>query len=371
MAWFVLFLIMLFLPALPPATEAEEASERSVPAAGPEASQEASQEAAPDAAGEPPFIPVSRLIETLRSGFPAWRPDWPLSMPPDAFLVSGDWSAISLEGPFGELTLRRNREGLLTGFPFFHRGVFFPVDVLYDDRGTLAGFSAGSGVPLRIDFLESGDPFPGLVRIMRGDTAYFVLIRYTDALVLETWYDEAGGVLGAYSCAYDSSAGERRPLSAVFRSDGGEMSEEYAYDSMGNTTAIASPGGIFSALYTGGSYPRYRRIRAVLPETPELGTDAATSEMPPPDPPGFSDAFITMQWDEGGSLVRLSGETGNMPGASPPEGGGRLDRSYDYIRDERGNWTERREIVLVRRFGYLVPAEELVLRRRIEYRAGD
>jgi hypothetical protein len=79
-----------------------------------------------------------------------------------------------------------------------------------------------------------------------------------------------------------------------------------------------------------------------------------------------------MQWDEEGSLVRLSGETGtDTPEASSPDGEERFDRGYVYSRDEQGNWTERREIVLVRRFGYLVPAGEFVLRRRIEYRAGE
>ncbi|MDR3146059.1 MAG: hypothetical protein LBU21_07260 [Treponema sp.] len=362
----VFFLFMLILLALPPVAEAEEGPDRSVPAAGPEARL---REA--DPAGEPPFIPVSRLVEALRSGFPSWRPDWPLSMPADAFLVSGDWSAVSLSGPFGELTLRRNGDGLLSAFPFFYGGNFFPVTARYDDRGTLTGFSVDSGAPLRIDFLEPGDPLPGLVRITREDTAYFVLIRYTDALVLETWYDETGGALGVYSCRYDSIAGERRPVSAVFRSDGGEVSEEYAYDSLGNITAIASPAGIFSALYTGASCPRYRRIRGVLPEMPEAEAAVSAVEAPGPDSPGFSAASITMQWDERGALVRLSGETGtDTPEASPPDGEGRFDREYDYSRDGQGNWTERREIVLVRRFGYLVPAGELVLRRRIEYRPG-
>jgi YD repeat-containing protein len=362
---------MLFLLALPPVTEAEEAADRDVPAAGSGAQL---QEAAPDAAGEPPFIPISRLVEALHSGFPSWRPDWPFSMPADAFLVSGDWSAVSLSGPFGELTLRRNGDGSLSAFPFFYGGIFFPVDVSYDDRGILAGFTVGSGIPLRIDFLESGDPLPVLIRIMREDAVYFVLIRYTDALVMETWYDEAGGALGVYSCRYDSIAGERRPVSAVFRSDGGEIAEEYAYDSLGNITAIASPAGLFSALYTGGPCPRYWRIRAALPGPPETGTEDSAPEAPQPegDSPAFSAAFITLQWDEDGSLVRLSGEPGtDTPEASSLDGEERFDRGYAYSRDGQGNWTERREIVLVRRFGYLVPEGEFVLRRRIEYRAGE
>jgi hypothetical protein len=66
----------------------------------------------------------------------------------------------------------------------------------------------------------------------------------------------------------------------------------------------------------------------------------------------------------------LSGETAVSEESFPGEEG-RIDRRYDYSLDGRGNWTERREISWFRRFGYLVPARELVLQRRIEYREGD
>jgi YD repeat-containing protein len=288
-------------------------------------------------------------------------------MPADAFFASGNWSGLSLSGPDTELALARNEDGFLSSFPFFYGGNFFPVTTRFDDRGLPAGFTVTSETPLGIDFLENGDPLPALVRVTGGETFYFVLIRYTDSLVLETWYDQEGGVLGVYSYRYEIIAGERRLTAAVLRSDGGEVPEEYAYDSLGNISAIRSPEGIFSALYTGGPRgvcPRYWRIPGAAAEKPAPVEGPPESGTDPAFDPGLSAAFITLQWDEEGLLVRLSGETGTS-------GEERTDRRYGYSRDERGNWTERRELSLIRRFGYLVPEEELVFERRIEYREGE
>jgi hypothetical protein len=40
---------------------------------------------------------------------------------------------------------------------------------------------------------------------------------------------------------------------------------------------------------------------------------------------------------------------------------------YEYRFDERGNWIERREIIMLREGGVLIPKAGSICRRRVEY----
>jgi hypothetical protein len=323
-----------------------------------------------NAAAEAPLFPISPLVEAYRSGGISWRPDWPPEVPADAFLVSGDWSVITLSSASRTYTLSRNGGGRLSSFPFFADGKFVQVHTRFDPQGGLSGFTveehaegefsgdaedaarnessgdnrdapAGTGTSpepssWEIDFLAFDGPLPLSARINMGGVYAFAVFRHTDALVIETWYDGNGAALAVFSFTFQQEEGKRRLVRAEQRSDAGEFFTEYHYDSLGNISGIYSPLGTWSAQYVRRFFPRYVEIA----------------------PGAESGGRLTLQWDERGLLVRLTG-------------GEELDMRYEYSLDERGNWKERRELSMVRRFGYILPASETVLSREIEYGAGE
>jgi hypothetical protein len=99
----------------------------------------------------------------------------------------------------------------------------------------------------------------------------------------------------------------------------------------------------------------------------------------------WQNEHLTFQWDERNLLVSLKGnfastnETLEMSqgpsilrGISVQEGSGTdvlhiAEKRYEYDLDDQGNWTEHREIFMIRLGDYLFPSQGLTMRRIIQY----
>jgi YD repeat-containing protein len=292
-----------------------------------------------------------------------WRPDWSPAMPPDAFTLLADVSVgavtLTLEGE--EYRVRRGGAGYFALFPVCLEGGFSQAQAVFDDAGTLKGIRVqdnsedGEGSLDMEGLGYSQDALPALVRVSRGGDVYFAVLEYGHDRVSETWYDLNGGALAVLITRFSGGVEE---LLVTDLGEGTEKLERYDYDSSGNITEINSPAGTFTALYDRNSRPRYWERRPA--EAPEDGGDEAPgSALPPEDSGGKTAGAYTLQWDEKGLLIRVTGHTGAEA----------ADYRYEYTLDERGNWTERREIRMVPRAGFLVPVPGTTVSRVIEYGA--
>jgi hypothetical protein len=218
--------------------------------------------------------------------------------------------------------------------------MFYQAAVVYDpmNPGLIRKITLenpASPGPWEFEFLEYRGEDPSLVRINIGGTWYFVAPEYLDRRVNETWYNPEGLAQAFFSLEYREMEGKKRLISVDSRSDQGKAVLTYEYNSVGRISGLSAPETTVTALYTPAVQPRYW------------------------ERPGEN---YTLQWDEKGFLVRLTGVlTGDTP---EPQ---LLDIRYDYILDTRGNWTERREVSFVRRFGRLVPEAETTITRAITY----
>jgi hypothetical protein len=165
-----------------------------------------------------------------------------------------------------------------------------------------------------------------------------VLLTYTTRGFSETWFDAEGTGLAYWEANFIPHYDGNRLKNLEGAAGTGAVFGEWDYDSGGNLAAIREPGGTYSALYNHRGLPRYWERR--------------------PSPELFES--YTLQWDERGHLVRLSGSSG-------PGDENLVDFRYDYSLDERGNWTERRETRMFRRFGVLFPAPGFTIKRTIIY----
>jgi hypothetical protein len=341
------------------------------------------------------FFPLNLLLDAVQSGVLPWRPDWPLPMPPDAFtLRAGKALSVTLSLPAGyldaappagdsvegssatakgnagaasspdvgasspaadiaapdagdgeslEYRFTRNALGQLLGFPFPLNGTFYQAQVSYGDAGLIKKITLdnpaaagsentdgdpGNSSPWEFEFLEYDRDNPSLTRINQGGAWRFAAIQYRDWASFETWYDQEGQALAFFFLEYREDDGIRRLHSIDSRDDQGQQILVYGYDSGGRISALDTPGGSHATLYTAEGRPRYW-------ERPE--------------------GNYTLQWDETGLLTFFTGAEDQA------------DIRYEYTLDTRGNWTERREISLIRRFGRLVPASEAVISRTITY----
>jgi hypothetical protein len=340
--------------------------------------------------GAADFFPILSLYEAALSGEVSWRPDWPLTIPPDAFslpphLQAG--SALTLikdsEDPAEELTLRWNGDGLLSEFPLFRSGVFFQVQTRFVRNGLIRGFTIApepSAPQTSWDILvigykiEDSGSFPSLIRVAQGETLYFTMIEYETAGATEIWYDRDGNALAVFLYQRVAPGGRIKRFIQTVLSSGEEFTEAYHYDSMGNISGIVTSTGEYSALYVGRGKPRYwERLQTALPL--EAPLPAVLPEAPEPSAAEDFGRF-SFQWDEEGVLVRFSGayQAEDMAGQIPGGEAGNRDMTetdvrYEYIRDRRGVWTERRDTPLIRGSGFLIPGPMKRILRRIEYSA--
>jgi hypothetical protein len=327
-----------------------------------------------DAGPDFDLFPLSLLLETAFSGEIPWRPDWPGAMPPDGFSPgSGRAAALTLVLPAGyldaapgdsgdaasgdgatgtaegdgeaavEYRLVRDEAGRFVEFPFFANGVLYQAAAEYEGAGpgearkiTLDNPAAPD--PWEFAFLEYQQGTLVLARVSHSGTWFFVAPEYLETRTNETWHDADGLAQGFFALEYWLQDGARRLVFTDRRSDQDEAVLAYDYNSAGCVSGISAPEGEYTALYDAAARPRYW------------------------ERPGEA---YTLQWDEQGFLVRLTGVSQGEPGiATEPR---EIDIRYEYVLDERGNWIERRETSLVRRFGRLVPDSDRIIRRVIAY----
>ncbi|MDR0597599.1 MAG: hypothetical protein LBG14_03740 [Treponema sp.] len=322
-----------------------------------------------DAGPDSDLFPLSLLLDTLVSGEIPWSPDWPAAMPPDGFsLAAGRAAALTLVLPAGyldaapgdgatgtaedgtdgeaaaEYRLIRNAAGLLLEFPFFVNGILYQAAAEYGDAGPGAAGkitldNPAAPDPWVFEFLEYRQGAPALARISHGGAWYFAAPEYLETRTNETWYDAEGLAQGFFALEYRLQNGARRLASTDRRSDQDEAVLAYDYNSAGRVSGISAPEGEYAALYNAAARPRYW------------------------ERPGNA---YTLQWDEKGFLIRLTGVSLGEPGIAAEEPR-EIDIRYEYTLDERGNWIERRETSFVRRFGRLVPDSTGAIRRIINY----
>jgi hypothetical protein len=326
---------------------------------GEEAIEPKTQDESPDPGEGPGFFPVNALLAALRVSDLGWRPDWPLTMPPDAFVVGqGRPRSITLILDSGELQVTRNRDGFPGDFPFWFQGNFIQVHVVLGEAGKFQELIIDDALkPRRIEFLDGDDSALWITRITQEDGVFFGVIQRAPTGDIETWYDREGLPLGVFTCLFNGVGEEPGIRHIKNQYEGGGTEETYDYDGFGNISRVNSPLGVFSAGYTREGCPRYGERRVLLP-VPAEGEGEEE-----PVPPEFYQSY-SFQWDESGFLVRITG----TPGSSDEDP---VDFRYDYTLDERGNWIERREIRMIPRFGVLVPQPGSRIIRRIEYGPED
>jgi hypothetical protein len=351
---------------------------------------------AQEAPAEADAFPLLAILETSRRGVLEWQPDWPLDIPPDAFSPSGEALSIVLHTAEGDYTLRQGAPGRLAEFPFpfeDEAGLrrLYQVALTEGEGFTVTrpplgpespppsaappppDEAPGEGPLWIVEFLEQDGgeyPLPLLCRV-RGGTGgwFFAALEYRGLRASETWFDAGGAALGIFNYTWvELEPGAPRlslqswtPFAAPFPPEGPEETPapevpgerppavvRRFYDSYGSVSGLKTPAAEYRAQYRHGR-PRYW----TRPVPPEDAAGAGLSE---------GAAFFSLQWDERGLLARLSGSGGD---------GFTQDSRYTYTLDGRGNWTERRETVLIRRSGYLVPAAEVRLGRSISYPAEE
>jgi hypothetical protein len=336
------------------------------PATGPE----------PPEAEEPSGIfPLSLVLEALQGPRPRlWRPDWPPEIPPDAFEAEGAAAVLvelgeaggGEEGEYSGPLLDRYRlawdsRGRPAELPLALPAagpagdpLFVQARLRYEGEEGLAsldleipGPDSPSGT-LRIRFEEPYLPgsLPPL-RVEYGDRLYHVRFHAGIHEITETWFDPRGIFLAYFKTRIESPE-EGSPAWRILGLEGAEYGRDesgwgpkesgvyrlsFFYESGGNLSERAGPGGSFSAIY--GERPLY--------------WSRASRQ-------------FSLQWDQGGRLVRLRDLGGDGP--SP------VDFRYEYEFDSRGNWILRREIALYRAGNLLLPAYGRDLVRRVLY-AGD
>ena len=313
-----------------------------------------------------PLALVLEEAEHARDGWSAlWQPDWPLDLPPDSFKVQhGEVSGVAVEGEGVSLVFRNDPEGRLEEFPLMLNGRMVQVSLVYQGTGEIKemvlDFPSGEE-SWNLEFLEYGDFYPSLIRCLRGDLWYFISLFKGGNVILETWYDEEGNMLGAYGYTL-TEVGHSLRIKAFRDYSNPEGVTYYFYDSRNFITESSGPNGVYRVLYFLEDLPRYWERRPVQGDSVEFRDRAGE---------GVGNFYL--QWDERGFLLRIAEEPGrdadtqNNP-ADSLSPAVPVDRRYEYTLDEKGNWIERREIRMLHNMGLLVPSPGTTFTRVLEYK---
>ncbi|MCL2472471.1 MAG: hypothetical protein FWF26_02230, partial [Treponema sp.] len=210
--------------------------------------------------------------------------------------------------------------------------------------------------PESVSLTDFRSSFPFLVRASRGDAWYFIYLSGAGNEDLETWYDEDGNALGIYGYFLQEIGKDKRIASIRDYTVSGDtgLTERY-FDSRNFLTELDGPEGIFRVLYFHVYLPRYWERHQREGYNGGDGNSAAYNAVW---------GNFSLQWDDGGSLVRITRElSGEVQSADDP-----VDYRYEYNLDEKGNWIERKEIRMIRRFGFLVPVPGITIKRTLEYK---
>ncbi|MDR2143482.1 MAG: hypothetical protein LBP29_03835 [Treponema sp.] len=330
-------------------------------------------------------LSVTALLGAADGLFLAWRPDWPLSVPPDLFYTLPESGAsgitVGFEEPKENFAEQAKGEGdggsgaagsatggsgasgnnaagsaaagngagkttagdagvsaewqngRLARFPVLRDSSFTQAASEYDAAGMLVAIT-GDGLEMAIvESDEEGRPV--IVRIRTESGYFFAALEYAPGRVTETWYDERGFPLRVL---YTGETGDSVRIS--YGENGAEAeAREFFFNSYGSVSEINSPAGTWSAQYERRGFPRYLERN--------LGNGIER---------------YSFQWDEAGRLTRLSARI---------EDGSSADSRFEYVLDDRGNWIIRREIRMTNLSGRLFPGPGAVVRRRIQYGDGS
>ena len=321
------------------------------------------------------IIPLTLILEKAefaagrgRGERTLWQPDWPADLPPDAFMVNyGELSRVTLIGDAFSLEYKTGEDNCLLSFPMMLGGKFASVSFIYGLNPEIKEMEVmfEGDEPLKLDFLERFflnnfyDYFPVVIRGSKAGSWFFIYLSGGGNEILESWYDEAGNFLGAFGYTTADIGAERRIVSIRENADPDpEMSTLRYFDSRGFITESSGPGGVFKAHFYKDDLPRYWERRPVEKSSEWTGDGTAAGT---PDSPVPGAGKFTFQWDDGNFLVR-------MTGASDDAGQTILDNRYEYSLDEKGNWTERREVRMFRSGDLLVPGPGTSYKRVLEYR---
>ena len=289
-----------------------------------------------------------------------WQPDWPFELPPDSFKVrSGKVTRAAIEGDGVSLVLCFDSEGRIGEFPFMLNGRIAQVSLVYREALELhemvLAFQAEEEA-WKFEFLEYSDSYPSLVRGSCGDLWVFISLSKRGNAILETWYNEEGIALGAYIFSL-IEIGETLRVNA-FRDHGNPGNDmEFFYDSRNLLTESSGFNGVYKVLYFREDLPRYWERRPA-----KTGMDN--------EDPGNGTGNFTLQWDQGGFLLRIAENSEKQGTDSQADGRSAsvpAEYRYEYTLDEEGNWIERQEIRMIRRFGLLVPSQGTTVKRILEY----
>jgi hypothetical protein len=308
-------------------------------------------------APRPAGLSVTALVEAAEGLSLDWRPDWPLSAPPDLFYTLPESGAAGITVTFeppengfaeqepaaGESVAGETVAGEIAGveisaewqngrlvrFPVFRDSSFIQAKAEYDASGTLTGIT-GEDLEMAILAYDEGGR-PVTVRIKTEGAYFFAAVEYVPDRITETWYDENGS---PRNVLYAGKTGDS--VSITYGENGAEAeTTKFFFNSYGSVSEIRSPEGSWSARYERRGFPRY--LERNLGNGPER---------------------YSFQWDEAGRLTRLSGLT---------EDGRSADSRFEYDLDDRGNWIVRRELTMTNISGRLFPGPGAVVKRRIQY----
>jgi hypothetical protein len=303
------------------------------------------------------------ILETVFKGDVEWRPDWPVDIPCDIFLIShGDTFAqvIEISNEKENFILRRNNEGRLTEFPFFQTDKYIIVKIDYNADGMLKRMNLeyknyasteddnktadkSEEKPMIIDFqpeffpyseFSPGGAFP-VITVTSDDGQYFVYLFESPLFLTETWYDDKGNML-VYSMAdtYVINGAWRINSLQIHNADDIQF-VDYFYDTSGNITEIRLEDSVFSALYADKS-PVYWHL---------------------------SDLYNELHWDTQGLLTYIMVY-------EPEENKLITEYRYEYENDNFGNWVKRSETAFIFQYGLLAanpPSGRGTWNRRIVY----
>ena len=306
----------------------------------------------------PELFPLALLLsEVENSGnrLPLWQPDWPRYIPPDAFnIIPGSGvRKIILEGNELSLNYELDQAGNIVSFPYLIDGKMVQVQLIYQNN-----FQAGNISQMHISFFEEGydtwvfefleyrDLYPYLIRVQSGAYWFFIGLNFTSNEIIETWYNIEGYPVEVYRY-YLSTVGNNNRIRTVLDYSNTRGRWDYHYDSRGLITVISNQDFDISFLYYRDYLPRYGEI---------IRTVYA------PYYPGGS-GNLSYQWDGRDLLTRVSGD--DLAGF----GYDYIEYRYEYTFDYRGNWIERRELLMVPIDDLLFPFPGTVFRRILEYEA--
>jgi hypothetical protein len=335
-----------------------------------------------------------------------WRPDWPPSIPPEAFKTATPAVSVELPQDKGTLVYALNPKGQVQRLlvPDGETGKFLSVAVTWSNQGpmeTLTIFQDSKTQVWRIrsfSDVPAPIPLPGRIELWGDKDQTTVVCTYRPGEVTETWYDSSAVAVALYQYTVDDRFRLRDQRE---RDEQGQIISEtsYDYNSQNLISRIISPSGTMTALYDSLGRPvelhrwmkkKAQNITATAqgpegksasqvggPASPQADGKVAPQVKNPAAPQADSktipqadgkaapqaeenpkEDLYRYQWGDDGLLRRMTGTL---------DDGTTLDYRYDYSLDTRGSWVKRRTTSMELRFGVLVPQWGPTVERKITY----